>query len=194
MELLPNGIIAVASSEGNEIRLFNINDGDTFSDANIQLTDAHGTLWDPEWNLLWTLGKTDLKAYEISLGNGGTVSVEEKISKPLITSKGHDLAPVYDNDKNKLWVTTDSAVYVYNKDSGEFTLAESSIQKTLVKGISNFKDGSIVMTYPDGKGSNMNRTKTVSFYLNYEENLYSYNFVSENNEFYKIRVYCTDYQ
>ena len=196
IELLPNGVVAIASSDGGEVRFFTTEDRTSKAPkAKTQLYDAHGVLWDEEREVLWAIGGNSLAAYRVSLNNDGSVTVTEdkELSATIPTGGAHDLAPVY-GDKNALWITTGAYVYRYNKTEKTFTVdynGNQVINCSGVKGIGNFQDGSTVFIYPDGAYQSWT-SKSMYLWKNGTEEKITV--TSEDGDFYKVRVWDTRYQ
>lgn len=198
IELLPNGVIAIASSDGGEIRFF-VPSGSSSGNyvASVTLADAHGVLWDDERQVLWAIGRRVLTAYRITLNSEGNVSVVEDSScRAMIpTDYAHDLAPVYGNT-NLLWISTGSSVYQFNKTTKSFSTAyngASSVNRVGVKGIGSFNDGSMVYIYPDGAFKTWT-SQSMVLMTNTGGILTSTVLKSETGHFYKVRVWDTRYQ
>lgn len=194
IELLPNGIVAIASSDGNEVRFFKTDERSSKTpDAKMTLGDAHGVLWDPEREVLWAVGRNVLTAYRVTLNNDGSVTVTEDTSLKATIPSGsaHDLAPVYGN-KNELWITTGSHVYRYNKTEKTFSVdyeGHEILDIGGVKGVGNFENGDIVYIYPDGEYESWT-SKSAYMIKNGEGS----EMTSEDGHFYKIRVWDVRYQ
>lgn len=195
MELLPNGVLAVAGSTGNNLTFFNSADPGNTSPLRLEFADAHGAVWDPAHEVLWVCGKNVMKSYRVTL-TGGTISVTEQQSLTIPESGAHDLQPVY-GTPGSYWVTTSSGVYVFDSNTGRFAAIPASDKLGLkaVKGIGSFPDGCIVQTIADGSYESWN-TATVHFYR-YNETLDLYimtDFVSPTGAaFYKVRAWFASY-
>ena len=199
IELLPNGIIAIASSAGNEVRLFNATDSysETY-DASIPLNDAHGVLWDEKYQVLWTIGLNKLDAYKITLADDGTVTYErdKSLSAKIPATDAHDLAPYY-GDEDMLLVTTGTLCLKFEKKNGRFTSAYGNYrdaQHEHVKGIGIFEDGSMVYIYPDEGGHAQWTSASVVFLKKTEDSFEAVTQVSEMGHYYKCRVFSNKYQ
>lgn len=195
IELLPNGVIAVAgAAPGSLVYFFNINDEDPAEyDAVIELGDAHGVLWDPEYEVIWTLGRTHLWAYNVTLEADGSVSVKKNddLSAEMPDDHGHDLQPVYENS-DCLIVSAWKHVYIYNKVTKTF---EELISENSVKGIGTFENGDFIYMFYDGgddngKGGGWNTTYITYVTANGE----AYQIHSDQGRFYKCRVWDANYQ
>ena len=202
-ELLPNGIVAVASSSGNEIRLFDMS-GTRTKYKSIAFTDAHAVLWDPEREVLWGIGKTYLKSFKVTKTAKDTIKVTEATSskvpcQPDLYAWGHDIAPIY-GDNDKLWIAETRGLYIYSKSKNTFTDVINGdngvMHKTKIKGIGSFADGSIATSYPDGLSTSYKTwtTEKINLYFNYNGKLYHTVFNTPNMHHYKCRVINFNYQ
>ena len=198
IELMPCGVIAIASSTGGEVRFFTTENKVSRSPAaSMKLEDAHGVLWDDERQVLWAIGRTVLTAYKVSLGTDGSVTVTEEsaLRATIPSDHAHDLAPVYGNT-DELWISTGSHVYRFSKSSKAFSsdyAGHESLDRSAIKGVGNFDDGSIVYIYPDGGFKSW--TSRCAFLLrNADGAILGETLRSETGHFYKIRVWDTRYQ
>ena len=191
IELMPNGVIAIASSTGGEVRFFTTDKAmSRTASATVSLEDAHGVLWDEEKEVLWAIGRTVLTAYRVTLdGSKVTVTEEESLRATIPSDWSHDLAPVYGN-KNELWITTGSHVYRFNKTTKTFT-TDPKLDRADIKGVGNFDDGSMVYIYPDGAFKSWT-SQSVFFLKNGIPT--SETLTSSDGHFYKVRVWDTRYQ
>ena len=207
IEILPNGVIAVAGSgNGNDakavVRLYSATSKNDTNFVELPLISAHGVLWDPENEVLWALGHTELNAYTV----GGTRQ------KPTLTLKktakvgfsgGHDLSPVYGNT-DLLWVTYGGGVGQYSKSQDRFLVTyegKLAINLKGVKSINTYADGVTVMTVadPNNKTANHDTDKVRIFrYVQNSSGVWQYRFndISFNakRDFYKVRAFVADYQ
>ncbi len=195
IELMPCGVIAIASSTGGEVRFFTTDKNfSRNASASVTLEDAHGVLWDDEKQVLWAIGRTVLTAYRVTLDGGKVTVTEETSLRATIPSDwSHDLAPVYGNP-NELWITTGSHVYRFNKTTGTFSTdyeGHGILDRDAIKGVGNFDDGSIVYIYPDGAFKTW--TSRSAFLLKVGTAA-SETLTSADGHFYKIRVWDTRYQ
>lgn len=198
IELMPNGVIAIASSTGNEVRFFTPDQkASAAPHAFRTLADAHGVLWDEENQVLWAVGRTVLTAYQVTLKADGTVSVTEDASRraTIPSDHAHDLAPVYGN-KDALWITTGSHVYQFNKKTKTFSTdyaGHETLDRSNIKGIGNFDDGSMVYIYPDGAFQSWT-CRSMGLLRNVGGSITGEMLKSETGHFYKVRVWDTRYQ
>lgn len=193
IELMPNGVIAIASSTGGEVRFFTTDKNlSRTASASVKLEDAHGVLWDDEKQVLWAVGRTVLTAYRVTLEDGKvTVTEGTPLRATIPSDHAHDLAPVYGN-KNELWITTGSHVYRFDKTKKTFSTAyagHESLDRGAIKGVGNFEDGSLVYIFPDGAFKSW--TSQSAIFLRGGEKL---TLSSASGHFYKIRVWDTRYQ
>ena len=198
IELMPNGVIAIASSTGAQVRFFTTNEKFAKKPAaTMSLEDAHGVLWDEQNQILWAVGRTVLTAYRVTLNADGTVVVSEDTSRraTIPSDHAHDLAPVYGNP-DELWITTGLHVYRYNKVTKTFFTEYDGykyLNRSSVKGVGNFEDGSLVFLYPDGAFQSWT-TKSMILVQNQDGKMVQEVLKSETGHFYKVRVWDTRYQ
>ncbi|MBO5702299.1 MAG: hypothetical protein J6S71_07650 [Clostridia bacterium] len=195
IELMPNGVIAIASSTGGEVRFFTTDKKNSkAASASVVLEDAHGVLWDAEKEVLWAIGRTVLTAYRVTLEGGKVTVTEETSLRATIPSDwSHDLAPVYGN-KDALWITTGSHVYQFDKNSKTFRTDYADhevLDRANIKGVGNFDDGSAVFISPDGAFKTWTGQ---SIFLLRNGKAEADVIKSETGHFYKVRVWDTRYQ
>ena len=150
-ELLPNGLIAVASSsdpqnQGDKLLLFNRNipQKPIFE---LPLEAAHGVVWDKKRNVLWALGGAVV--LKIRLDNTGphpALIVEKKVALPA--REGHDLQLAA--DCSALYITNTTAVFRVDPDQLEFTSFEPFRNRGEIKSLSiQSNTGQIAYTQAD---------------------------------------------
>ncbi len=209
IELLPNGNVAIAASDGNFVRVYTSSQGTwSTNHDSFNLKSAHAVLWDPTYNRLWVTGQdaVTLKHILTALIITGTAAaphIEEDTDRQsfLPTPWGHDVQP-YTGDVNKLWVSTNAEVYIYDKTTKIFQLAPNNIgNRTFVKAISNQPSGTVVLTRPDAKKtpvpsepSRLNgwTTSYVDFYS--PTGVYQSSGHRNGAAWYKGRIWTPDYQ
>ena len=195
-ELLPNGIVATASSgSGSELRLFDM-DGQ-LKYASVDFPDAHGVLWDPTLEVLWAVGSNLLRAYRVEKTADRIVMTEdESLRTELPTASGHDISPIY-GDPDRLWITTTKEVYRFDKTTKQITrFARTGVVTKSVKGIGSYPDGTLVTTYPDEKPTSLYTwtTEKINLYFNLGGDLYPFFYETPGMHYYKCRVVNTSYQ
>ncbi len=141
IELLPNGKILTAASDGNTVSVFDEDDNCT----EIYSEFSHGVLYDEGRNTFWILGSNFLKEYDVD-------TLEQKGNEfifPENLTHGHDLAPYY-GDSNLLWFTVNEGVYLYNKELNSIKKYEPMGENS-VKGVGNLPVSKrVIALYPNG--------------------------------------------
>lgn len=146
VELLPDGCVAVAVSTGDFIRVYKSSTGATTS-ATATLNDAHQVLWDPLYDCLWAVGANMLQKYAVNT-TGATPVLTLVTTYTIPTSWAHALGAMY-GDTDKLYVASNTNVYVFDKTAGTFTPAPGNLNMSHVKAISNNPAGVVIRTRPD---------------------------------------------
>ncbi|KUJ68514.1 hypothetical protein ACZ90_18170 [Streptomyces albus subsp. albus] len=100
------------------LRLYGPRDGHIASLGYIRsypLQEAHGVLWDPLYELLWAIGRTEVRRYRVK-GSYRRIRLEEvgAAHRIRIRGNGHDLQPDY-TDKHRLLLTDTNHVYALDK-------------------------------------------------------------------------------
>ncbi len=194
-ELTPNGIFCIASSNGNIVKFYNVTDPS--KQASVNLTDAHGVLYDPDTDRVFAVGRTFLRAYRAEPGADGIPVITEDKSRAftLPSDHAHDLQPVEGNT-DLFWITTTTAVYQYSvsemKILDDFP-GKKQVNVSNVKGIGNFPDGSIIFVTPDGKFESWTSEK-VTYYHAFNGKFYKFDIGSSENGIYKVRPEKYEYQ
>ncbi len=208
-EILPNGNVALAASDGNWVRVYCSSQGSNNSSyVQYDLNASHAALWDPAYNLLWVTGQDPVTAAHIltALEINGTAAAPElkeatAYRTVLPSTWGHDVAPYY-GDVDRLWVSTNGGVYVYNKKTKSFVVAPGGSNRSFVKAVGNVAAGGLlVQTRADANksptpavscGLNGWATSTVDFYAP-SGSLYTTR-VAAGSCFYKARPINVHYQ
>ena len=131
-ELLPDGNVVTASSEGNYLRLYDIK---KFSAADPGATpfkqyladDPHGVVWDKKRQRLWCSGMFGVSEWkyhagscELEMVKTYTLNLPDTVFKDRHQRLyGHDLYPT---PEGKLFITTRNAIYIFDPDSGKYEL------------------------------------------------------------------------
>ena len=202
IELLQNGIVAVAGSSGNAVAFFDINsDNPDEPKLTIEYADAHGVLWDPKNDVLWCAGGNMLYAYEVTLNADGTVTLVKNEELSVTTPDGglHDLQPCTGND-DILLITTASHVYCFDKVKKTFTEAYADVEGAKAKWIRSvgyFENGDFFYTEHDGLPDNWNGTggwnTTLVYYIDGKTRTLK-TVSTTGGRFYKARIWSTAYQ
>ncbi len=194
-ELLPNGNLCVASSEGNSVRVYAASQEMDCGYAEAFFEDAHGLLYDPEREVVWALGKHFLTAYRVGGTDADpTLTEAEEFRTPLPTPYGHDLQPVY-GDPRRMWITTGKGVYQFDKTTLQWVDYEgqAQISHPYVKSIGNQPgSGDVVRCLPNGTQQPWNTDRVDLF--RFGEKGYRHQLkICQNGAFYKARVWCEKY-
>ncbi|WP_051367644.1 DUF6528 family protein [Hamadaea tsunoensis] len=158
-ELLPDGNVAIAASTAGWVRVYASSQGpNATAYAQFDLASAHATVWDPAIMRLWVIGQDPVTQQHIltALRIGGTPARPTLAEDPtwraiLPTAWGHDVYP-YAYDSGKLWVTTNSGEYLFDKAAKSFTVPAMG-GRTAVKSIGNQPSGQVVETKADAAKS-----------------------------------------
>lgn len=207
IEILPNGLIAVAcsgnsNSDRGEIRIYRASSKTDPHYVSIPLKSAHGVVWDPQNECLWGLGQSELNAYEV-----GGVRADPSITQLSgigvgVPPGGHDLSAVYGNP-DRLWITTATTVLQYSKADNKLYYDyefRAKIDKGSVKSINSFSDGTVVFAIADPNNKTANHNTNVvrridrAIDVDGSEILYYNEVVFENRDFYKVRIFDVAYQ
>ncbi|MFD2081176.1 hypothetical protein SAMN05421678_104138 [Actinopolymorpha cephalotaxi] len=119
IELLPDGNIAAAASNGSWIRVYTASQGrhsSTYVEA--ALPGAHEVWWDARLTVLWAIGDHLLVKYAVG-GTPAAPTLTQLAAYNLPTNWGHDLGPV-PADPDRLWLTTVYGVHQFQKSTGKF--------------------------------------------------------------------------
>lgn len=207
IEILPNGLIAVAcSGNGNDdksdVRLYPAMSKNSTECVKQPLASAHGVCWDPENEVLWALGDKEICAYAV--GGTRTSPTLTKLAGMgmKISGGGHDLSPVYGNT-DRLWVTYSGGVAQFVKSQNRLALTGFAGEKFLnvksTKSINSYTDGTAISTVADKNNEtashNTNVLKVFTYTPNgskWKQTTYQYEF--EDRDFYKVRAFVPDYQ
>lgn len=144
VELLPDGNVAVASSTGRTLKIFDVKEHPFDPDKQkcvtaLDLPGGHGVVWDAKRGTLFALGYTNL--YELAYAPE-TMSVKVlrcwDYTKPCVDAWGHDLVP---NGKGGYYFTNHSAVWLFDPETGTFAKARDVRD---VKSFSPSPDGDLM--------------------------------------------------
>lgn len=198
IEYLPNGMVAIASSGGNNIengfiRIYSAEKKNDAKYAEAQLTSAHAVLWDETRDVLWAMGNTAVVAYEV--GNDPSVPSLRKIASYGCNDmkSGHDLSAISGNE-DQVWVGG-SFVRIFDKAKGTIISnypGSAQINAGSVKCICSFPDGDATLTVATGvyASHNTDRFKLFKFDGN---NVTETSYVFDGRAFYKARAWFANY-
>lgn len=199
VELLPDGTFFVGSTNSQEVHCFDTLAGKTKATFILNWPcDVHGVLWDPEYDVLWIAGGNQVVGYKVSDTPANT-KLTEIVTYKSIFPKGsiHDLAPVY-GDSSKLWVTSADDIFQLDKETMEYSKsyrgASAIKSKGSTPGIGNYPDGIVVYVFPNACLSEWNMDRIQMFIPIDSVRHKTLEYKTEKDAYYKIRVFCTDYQ
>lgn len=199
VELLPDGTFLVGATNGQTLHFFDAPAGNKRATYVLNWPcDVHGVLWDPEYDVLWVAGGNQVKGYRVE-----NTPAEPKVTAisnyTSIFERGaiHDLAPVY-GDTSKLWVTAVDGVVQLDKETMEHTKTYRGGTvvggATYTPGVGNYPDGIIVYVWPNGCFQEWNTDYIGMFVPLTDIKHKKISLKSTTDAYYKIRVFCTDYQ
>ncbi|GAB3941620.1 DUF6528 family protein [Kribbella albertanoniae] len=184
VELLPDGNVAVAASNGGFIRVYTASQGSSSASyASYPLPDAHGVQWDPARQVLWVLGGSKLAALKIT-GTTAAPILTEVSMVPGLTAGGHDLAPALE-DHDRLWVSTGSKVYQVSKSAGAIV---ATFDQAGIKSVSSMPNAQQIRTSPKAGCRTSWCTDTVNFAVPAATR------TIPGAEIYKARVWSSRYE
>lgn len=150
IELLPGGRVIVASSlGGDELLLFDLRSGDRVL-WRTELKSAHGVVWDPKSRRLHALGYDVLRTYRLSDAWAESPALVEMKSHNLPDGDGHDLIAV--PRSLDLVVTTESHVWLFDRDRGGFRPHPALHFLPAVKGVSIHPENGRILVVQAGDG------------------------------------------
>ena len=209
VELLPNGDLVVAcsgngSTDQGEVLYYPLSEGKTSVGSRVPLKSAHGVCWDPQNEVIWALGDTEIIACSIRNGEISVVSGAGASLKDIGHGGGHDLVPVY-GQPGKYWVSSGKGILLFDSATDTVTasyLRASGYKGTNVKGIAWFPDGTMIQTAHDQGGTGTYRSSLLRvLYLDYTTGRVKQITVRElmvphraGSQTYKIHTLSKDYQ
>ncbi len=195
IEYIPGGLVAVASSGGNDtskgsVRIYSVETGKYSA---VKLTSAHALLWDETRELLWAMGSTDIVAYEVAFDGDKPTLSKASVYSCNDMQGGHDLSAIAGDD-DRVWVGG-SIVKIFDKRTGKLVDSfPGSVQlnKKNVKCICSFPDGSAALTVATGvyASHNTDRFELFTFGLTIATPT---EFVFDGRAFYKARAFIASY-
>ena len=145
-EILPDGSVVVACSDGNKLALYKKTDGviSTKISFTLPLEAAHNVVWDKKRGCLWTASMGHV--YKMSYNEAAPSLIQEHIyDVPGDATMAHELIPVCGEDA--LYLTTVQNVYKFNPETGVFSDVDIFQQKN-IKSISTADGWPDVCTRP----------------------------------------------
>lgn len=118
VELLPDGNIVSANSDGNSLKLFATGKGNGVEPIEVGFGGAHGCVWDDKRQVLWALGGSKLWAFTYNFDKDNPMLTPVSDKKYVVEASGHDLYPVPGEDK--LYFTSKS-LWVFDIEKEELT-------------------------------------------------------------------------
>ena len=145
IEILPCGDVVTASSTGNELYFYPLSAGlcPDVPHTVYAFDGAHGLLWDPDGEVLWAVGDTELRAYRTD--QNGLTQIPGKGGQ-IPCPYGHDLS-CDRTDNGFLWVAGDPAVVRFDKKNNRFITdydGHDVLSDTYIKGFGNNDRGNFV--------------------------------------------------
>lgn len=129
IEILPDGAVATASSNGNEVRLYAPQSTEYTS---VTVPDAHAVLWDDDNECLWALeGFGVLHAYGVVVKDGKYSLVE--IKKYNTKGGAHECTQDF-SDRDYLFLCVTEGIVRINKETGAYTMMRSNYGAADCKG------------------------------------------------------------
>lgn len=153
VELLPDGNIVVAAKGGNWVRVYNSSQGTSSTGyAQYNITAPTAVLWDPVNNVIRVTGSINGTAVLAALTVGGTsaapaLTEDVSLRSTLPTAGAQDVTD-FAGDPNKLWVCTNTGVYIYNKTTKTFTPIGNFAFRSGVRSCINQISGRLIQADP----------------------------------------------
>ena len=163
--------------------------------SEIAFDAVEGLLYDPLNEILWAVGNHKLMAFNITGTENPVISEIPSKSVDLPDSgNGLDLN-CYFGDMNKLFVSTTTGTYIYNKDTNVFLPTRGDSFHTNITALSNQLNGQIIQIKSDSPNSvdfynengSLNFSKTISNGILYRAKTYSFYYQTRSE--YAIATY-----
>lgn len=207
VELLPDGDLIVAcsgnsNSSNGRVLHYALSDGKTKpSSSVIPLTSAHGVCWDPQNEVCWVLGASQIIACTVE---DGVLQQVPDLEIFAGEGGGHDFVPIYGHP-GQYWLSTGSNLQIFDANARTVTNSFAFPVKYVgsqVKGIAWFPDGTMITTAHDQGGTGNFRSSEFRIcYLNgtLDEagNPIPQTLIvphREGSQTYKIHTYSANYQ
>ena len=153
MELLPDGTVVVACSDGGALSFFDLHGADPAAPlGELALFQPHGLWYDPARDRLWVLDYTHLRLLRLTRTESG-ITAEEEAAVPFPEGDGgHDLWAVAGSSGQRLWVTNHQRVWQFDTQTLQYLSdypGAAQIDRPHTKGIGSFADGCVAALVPD---------------------------------------------
>jgi len=200
VELLPDGTFIVGSTTDNLVSVFAAANGKKNPVQTLTYENVHGILWDPEYNVLWMAGRTNLSAFAVS---GTAEKPYIALIQGMVFQTGdwlHDLTPCYGNPQ-VLLVTCGTGIYLFDKETEKFTATypcSSSAAKITTSPAAGFFSDQVLVLMAVVSGKTVFRTWCMNeitvFVPMKGSSVRKITRVAPNDAYYKVRVWNADYQ
>ncbi len=211
VELLPNGDLVLACSGNNgadegRVLYYPLSSGSVLpSSEKVKLNSAHGVSYDPQNEVIWALGSTEVIALKVF--GTGTEAKLTKINGLGVTfdvAGGHVLSPAFGHP-GKYWISTSQQTWIFDGTEGTISAADlqcKSYSNKSVKGMAYFSDGTMVQTAHDQGGTGTYRSSQFRvLYLTKSAGKVTQAVVKEvmiphrtGSQTYKVHVFTKEYQ
>ncbi len=200
IEMLPDGDIIVAAcghgeKEYTDGGLHYYPAGSTEEAAFLELPCAHAALWDPEKEVLWSVGYEGIVAVKITKTDGKvTLTKVPDLGVKKREFSGHDMVPA--SEPGTFWVSDHPSLYLF--DSNKNTLTKNIPYTDVgIKGIASFADGTMVMSVANtGKpmATVFSQAVTVKLKESAHGKIVKKDILFSDREFYKIHAFDENYR
>lgn len=147
-ELLPDGNIVTASSDGNCLKVFRTDTlqfPENVYSKSVLLPFGHNVVWDKKRKLIWTASLNKLKTFTYNFDcQKPDLLLKDSLNLP--GTDAHDLFPVFGRDE--LWLTNTTDVFRFNV--GKRKLERISSPYRDLKSVSSGNaESPVILIYPD---------------------------------------------
>ena len=206
VEMLPNGDVVVGSADGDGALIYiPLSAGATKPVHTVVCPSCHGVIWDPERELLWTLGLNGVDAYAVeNMGtfNGKLVKLDGTGCPFTGDRGGHAFAPVA-GQPGSYWVSA-GKLWKFNSKTGQLT-SEAALSANAIKGICSYEDGTVIQSVAGLNGNNKHSWGSDGFRIITRvmsdgkvktpvNKVTVVTFANQRREFYKIQAFNKNYQ
>ncbi len=211
VELLPNGDLVVACS-GNDgaaegrVLYYPLSSGSSApSPKPIMLNSAHGVCYDPQNEVVWALGSTEVIALKpVGSGKDAKLMQIAGMGASLGVTGGHVMTPAFGNP-GKYWLSSSQQTWIFDANEGTVSSTDLKCDEYSnkgVKGMAYFADGTMVQTAHDQGGTGTYRSSELKImYLAESSGKVTQAVVKSvmiphrvGSQTYKVHVFTKDYQ